>query len=68
MPMLDTQMWVEHLDTGDVVRFEYYEKECTSPLVVMNQTAMATHKKVQILANEVIRRMRNTDRITVPRI
>ena len=64
IPMLDFQLRVEHLSEGEVVRFRYYEKPCTSDRVLAMDSAMSLKLKVQSLSNEIIRRLRNTDRLT----
>ena len=66
VPMLDTQLYVQHLPSGKTVRFTYYEKTCTSPQVIMFKSAMPTRVKIQTLANEALRRMRNSDRDLTP--
>ena len=66
VPMLDTQLYVQHLPSGEAVRFKYFEKACTSPQVIMYDSAMPARVKFQTLANEAIRRMRNSDRDLSP--
>ena len=58
VPMLDAQMWVEHGEGNEALRHVFYEKDSSSKFMLMNQSTMAIHKKIQILANEVIRRSR----------
>ena len=64
IPMLDFQLRVEHLSEGETVRFRYYEKPCTSDRVLAMDSAMSMKQKVQSLSNEILRRLRNTDRMT----
>merc|ERR1712074_457006 len=61
VPMLNTQLYVQHLPSGETVCFTYYEKACTSPQVIMFNSAMPARVKIQTLANEALRRMRNSD-------
>ena len=64
--MLNTQLFVQHLPSDETVRYTYYEKACTSPQVIMFNSAMPTRVKIQTLANETVRRMRNSDRDLTP--
>ena len=52
VPMLDSQGRIDHNSGGgEQIRFKYYEKSCSSPLVLMNQSAMGTRQKFQTLSN-----------------
>ena len=62
MPMLDTQLRVDHTKYGECVRHTFYQKPCSSKLVLMNASAMPVKTKIQTLSNDIVRRMRNTDR------
>ena len=66
-PMLDTAVWVEPGDkqsgTGDVIRYTFYEKPATAPLVFHARGAHPWRTKLQTLALEVDRRMCNMDRL-----
>ena len=64
IPMLDFQLRVEHLSEGETVWFRYYEKPCTSDRVLAMDSAMSMKQKVQSLSNEILRRLRNMDRMT----
>jgi hypothetical protein len=66
-PMLDTAVWVERSTTpeeGDSIRYSYYEKPTTSPLVFHAAGAHGWRSKITTLAMEVVRRMTNSDRRT----
>ena len=69
VPMLDFESWVER--TPDYSRpngyrcelkHSFYEKPCTSKLVIMEKSAMPHRMKVVTLSQECVRRMKNTGR------
>ena len=64
VPMLDTSLRVDHNKEGETVIYRFYEKPCASNMVIMAQSAMPSRTKFQTLSNEVIRRLRNSDRLT----
>ena len=66
VPMLDMQMSVQHTQQGELVRYSFYEKASTSGKVLMYESAMSVNTKVTTLANEIVRRQRNTDRLWGP--
>ena len=49
-------MWVE----DNKILYQFYEKPMVSKLVIMEQSALSTKVKIQVLAQEVVRRRRNT--------
>ena len=65
-PMLDSAVWVERGTSepgkGDRVRYTYYEKETSSPLVFHAHGAHTWRIKITTLANDTMRHMSNTDR------
>ena len=58
LPTLDTMMRVEENNT---ISFKYYEKPTTTNTMVQKRSALNENSKNQILANDLIRRMGNTD-------
>ena len=57
LPMLDVQMWTQN----NRIRYSFYEKPMVSRLVIMEKSALPMKVKIQILAQEVVRRRRNCD-------
>ena len=58
LPTLDTQIRVEPNNT---ISFRQYEKPTTTNTVVMKRSALEENSKIQILANDLARRLSNTD-------
>ena len=58
LPTLDMMMRVEE---NNMVSFKYYEKPTTSNTMVQKRTALGENSKNQILANDLMRRLGNTD-------
>ena len=56
LPTLDFKIWQEQEQT---INHTYYQKPMKTPLVVMARSGMATQQKIQILANELTRRLSN---------
>ena len=56
LPMLDVQMWME----DKKIRYKFYEKPMVSKLVIMERSALPAKVKMQVLAQEIVRRRRNT--------
>ena len=57
LPTLDTTLKVGESNT---IMYKYYEKETTAKTTVHQKSAMEENIKVQILANDVVRRLSNT--------
>ena len=56
LPTLDFQVWQE----GDgSINHTYFQKPMKTPLVIMARSDMGTQQKVQILANELTKRLSN---------
>ena len=64
VPMLDAKLRIEHGEDSKVVWHFFYEKPCTLRLVMMSKSAMSAKVKMKTLANEMVRRMHNSDRLT----
>ena len=63
--MLDFQAWIHPAtkeDEGDKIRYLYYEKPTTSPIVFHGEGSHAWRNKLVVLAQETLRRMVNCDR------
>jgi hypothetical protein len=56
LPTLDFDMWV---DEGGVIKHSYFEKPMKTQLVLMKRSAMSENQKIDILSNELIRRLSN---------
>ena len=55
LPTLDFQMWLE----GNKISHTYFQKPTKTPYVIMARSAMSNQQKIQILSNELTRRMSN---------
>ena len=49
------------IEENNIVSFKYYEKPTTTNTMVQKRSALNENSKQQILANDLIRRMGNTD-------
>ena len=59
--MLDIQVWCEEGAKGEqLLHHSYYEKPVTSPLVLMEKSALPARSKMVVLTQELLRRMKNT--------
>ena len=59
LPTLDIKMRMEKM--SNLVNFRYYEKPCTTNVMVMKRSALEENTKIQILSNDLVRRLGNTD-------
>ena len=57
VPMLDVKAWINN---DNNVFYEFYEKPTKNRLVISKTSAMPVKKKIQILSQEVFRRLHNT--------
>ena len=55
LPTLDFEMWVE----DGIIKHSYYEKPMRTQIVLMKDSSMGQRQKMDILANELIRRLSN---------
>ena len=60
LPTLDIKIWVEVEDNVNVIKFEFFEKEMVSPMVLHRRSAMPEGIRRATLNQELIRRMVNT--------
>ena len=58
LPTLDTQLRVED---NNIISYRFYEKPTTTNTMVPKRSALNENSKVQILANDLIRRLSHTD-------
>ena len=58
LPTLDFKLWQEPDKT---INHCYYQKEVKTPYVIMARSGMATQQKLQILSNELTRRLSNVN-------
>ena len=58
LPTLDTQIRVEQTN---LISYKHYEKPTTTNIMVQKRTSMDENSKNQILANDLVRRLGNTD-------
>ena len=56
LPTLDAELFFE----GNFLRFSFYEKPMKNPYCIMKSSAMSEKSKIQILSQDLIRRMQNT--------
>ena len=59
LPTLDFQLWQ---DKNGVVNHTYYQKPMKTPLVIMARSATPNQQKIQILSNELTRRLLNVNK------
>ena len=57
LPTLDTSLKV---DSGNQVDFKFYEKDTICKMALQSKSAMCENNKMQILSQEVVRRLYNT--------
>ena len=57
LPTLDFEMWMEE----NKIRYSFFEKAMKTPYCIMEPSAMAIKSKISILAQDLIRRMLNTE-------
>ena len=57
LPTLDFSIWQESNGTLNHV---YFQKEMKTPLVIMSRSGMGNQQKIQMLANDLTRRLYNT--------
>ena len=66
LPCLDTEQWIENITTGDITKpqilHSHYTKPMSSQYVTHKNSAMAYTTKINILANDLVRIMRNISR------
>ena len=55
LPTLDTNIMVTK---ENIVRYKYYEKPTTTQITILKHSAMAENSKIQILANDLVRRLK----------
>ena len=59
LPTLDTAIWIENSEKGNFLKYSFYEKPMKNPYCVMKSSAMSEKSKIQILSQDLIRRMQN---------
>ena len=59
LPTLDFAIWMENEDGGKFLRYSFYEKPMKTPYSIMKSSAMSEKSKIQILSQDLIRRMLN---------
>ena len=57
---LDFELWMENSEVGKFLRYSFYEKPMKTPYCIMKSSAMSEKSKIQILSQDLIRRMLNT--------
>ena len=58
LPTLDFFLWLEK---NGILNWSYFQKSMKTPFVIMEPSAMGEQQRHQILANELIRRLSNTN-------
>ena len=66
LPTLDIKIWVEVEDNVNIIKFEFFEKEMVSPMVLHRRSAMPEGIRRATLNQELIRRMVNTSERVPP--
>ena len=61
LPVLDIRVNINHADMNRI-DFEFYEKTTKNPKVILADSALSFSKKIIILTQECLRRLRNTKR------
>ena len=56
LPSLDCELWMEE---GKYLRYSFFEKSMKNPFCIMQSSAMSNKSKVQILSQDLVRRMMN---------
>ena len=64
LPTLDFEIWLE--PDGEI-NHSYYQKPMKAPFVIMKRSAIAQTQKIQILSNELVRRLSNVNHVRVPK-
>ena len=59
LPTLDTELWLDRSDKGNFLKYSFYEKPMKNPFCIMKSSAMSEKSKIQILSQDLIRRMQN---------
>ena len=59
LPTLDFAIWQEE---NGVINHTYYQKPTKTPYVIMSRSGASTQQKIQILSNELARRLGNTNK------
>ena len=57
LPTLDFSLWMK----DGLITHTYYQKEMKTPYVIMERSAMGIKQKMEILSNELNRRLTNVD-------
>ena len=57
LPTLDCELWVEESLSGNFIRYSFFEKAMKNPFCIMQSSAMSSKSKIQILSQEMIRRL-----------
>ena len=63
LPTLDFEMWLE----DEEINHSYYQKPMKTPFVIMKRSAVSQHQKIQILSNEIVRRLSNVNHHKIPK-
>ena len=63
LPTLDFAIWQ---DQNGVLSHTYFQKEMKTPYVISARSAISNQQRVQIMANELTRRLWNVDKNSNP--
>ena len=59
LPTLDCELWLEESEEGNFIRYSFFEKVMKNPYCIMQSSAMSSKSKIQILSQDLIRRLQN---------
>ena len=63
LPILDCKMKIEVIDGINVIRYKFYKKPMATSEVTWRRSALPIKSKIDILTNDLVRRLRNCDRL-----
>ena len=64
LPILDCKMKMEFVDGNNVIRYKFYKKPMGTSEVTWRRSALPIRSKIDILTNDLVRRLRNCDMLS----
>ena len=64
LPILDCKMKMEFVDGNNVIRYKFYKKPMATNEVTWRRSALPIRSKIDILTNDLVRRLRNGDKLS----
>merc|ERR1711867_42359 len=62
MPVLDLALWVDTVDSKQIIRHSFYKKKVASRYTVLKRSALSGQIKKSTLLQEALRRIGNTSK------